>query len=118
MVDFKGFVEDMESDNYSLLSGLDSKRSLINLGVQLVYAITIGVASLMLIGVLLVAFCDKSRCRFLIYFACFFLFFIGVVGFMLSVLFSILTPTIYFGCQFIDNTLSNKVNFDCKHYNI
>jgi len=110
------FIEDMEDDNYNLLSGLNSKRSSINLGVQLIYGITIGVASLMLIGVLLVAFCDKSKCRYLIYFACFFLFFIGVGSFMLSVLFSIITPTVYLGCKFLDDTLANKNNFDCKHY--
>lgn len=67
----------------------------------------------MLIGTLLMAFCDKTRCRYLVYFSCFFLFWIGVAGFLLSGLFSVLTPAVYFGCQFIDFSLASSLNFDC-----
>jgi hypothetical protein len=97
---------------------VSSKKPLINLGVQVVYGVTVGLASMMLLGALLVAFCDKPKCRYLMYFACFLLFFIGLVGFLMSIIFSFITPVVYFGCQFIDFSLSSSANFDCKFYPI
>jgi predicted tellurium resistance membrane protein TerC len=90
-----------------------SKKSLITLGVELVYGVTIGLASIMLLATLLVAFCDKSKCRYLMYFSCFLLFFVGLLGFILAIFFSIIAPTVYFGCQFIDFSLSSTTNFNC-----
>jgi len=103
---------------YSSFNSLSSNKALINLGVQLVYGITIGFASLMLIGALLVAFCDKTKCRYLVYFSCFILFFIGVVGFIISVFFSFAAPVVYLGCQFIDFSLSSATNFNGTHQSI
>jgi hypothetical protein len=109
------FATSLTSADSSVAGYMDtaaSKKPLINLGVQLVYGVTVGFASLMLIGTLLMAFCDKTRCRYLVYFSCFFLFWIGVAGFLLSGLFSVLTPAVYFGCQFIDFSLDSSANFD------
>jgi hypothetical protein len=95
---FNGFLSNADNGSYTYMNTIQSKKSLINLGVQLVYGVTIGVASLMLLGTLLVAFCDKTNCRYLMYFACFLLFFIGILGFMMTVIFSIMSPAIFFGC--------------------
>ena len=109
-------MTDLDSSSYTTLKTVDSHNGQIHLGVQLLYGLTIGIASTMLLGTLLVAFCDKINCRYLIYFSCFLLFFIGVLGFALCVLFSIMVPTIYFGCQFVDVSLSSSAGFNCNSF--
>jgi hypothetical protein len=111
---FNGFLSNADSGSYTYLDMISSKKPLINLGVQLVYGVTVGLASLMLLGTLLVAFCDKPKCRYLMYFTCVLLFFIGLVGFIMTIIFSIIAPTVYFGCQFIDFSISSTANFDCN----
>lgn len=111
---FKGFLTNADSGSYSYMDTFSSKKPMINLGVQLVYGVTVGLASMMLLGTLLVAFCDKPKCRYLMYFSCFLLFFIGIVGFFMTIIFSIIAPTTFFGCQFIDYSLSSSSNFDCN----
>ena len=113
---FNNFVSNADNGSYTFIDNISSEKPMINLGVQLVYGVTIGIASIMLLGTLLVAFCDKPKCRYLMYFACVILFFIGLMGFLMTIIFSILTPTVYFGCQFIDYSLNSTSNFDCKLY--
>lgn len=105
-------MTDLDSSLFKTLRYFDSKLDDIHLGVRLVYGVTIAVASAMLLGTLLVAFCDKLMCRFLIYGSCVILFFIGVAGFALSVFFSLLAPGVFFGCQFMNTSLSSSANFN------
>lgn len=112
ITNFSNFISNADNNSYTYMDTISNKKSLINLGVQVVYGVTIGLASMMLLGTLLVAFCDKPKCRYLMYFSCFLLFFIGLMGFLMSIIFSIITPTVYFGCQFIDFSLSSSTNFD------
>lgn len=112
---FANFLGSADNSSYDYLNSINSKQSLINLAVKLVYGVTIGFAVLMLVGTLLVAFCDLPNCRYLMYFACFILFIIGIVGFILTLLFSFITPVVYFGCQFIDYSLSSSANFHCNY---
>ena len=81
---------------------------------QVVYGVTISLAGVMMVGALLVAFCKRVNCRYLIYVACFFIFFVALMGFAMSVMFSIVTPMVYFGCDFIDYSLASSANFECK----
>jgi hypothetical protein len=111
---FNNFLSNADTGSYDFMNAISNKKPLINLGVQLVYGVTIGLASLMLLGTLLVAFCDKPKCRYLMYFACFLLFFIGMIGFLMTIIFSIITPTVFFGCQFINVSLASTANFNCK----
>jgi hypothetical protein len=113
ITNFTNFVTDADNNNYNLLKKVSDNKSLITLGVKLVYGITIGIASLMLLGTLMVAFCDKTKCRYLMYSTCIILFLIGILGFFLSFVFSILAPVTFFGCQFINHSLSSASNFDC-----
>ena len=91
---------------------VDSRSGDVHLGVRLLYGITIGISSMMLLGALLVAFCDKINCRYLIYFSCVLVFILGIVGFALSLIFSLVVPTVYFGCQFMETSLSSSTYFD------
>jgi hypothetical protein len=112
--DFASFLGGADNSSYTMLNNVNSNQSMINMAVQLVYGVTIGFAVLMLIATLLVAFCDKPGCRYLMYFTCFILFLIGIMGFLLTLLFSVIAPTVYFGCQFIDYSLSSTANFNCN----
>jgi hypothetical protein len=112
---FTNYTVSLDSSLYSTLKTVDSQSGNIQLGVKLLYGLTIGISSCMLLATLLVAFCDKVKCRFLIYFSCLLLFFIGVLGFTLSVFFSVMVPTLYFGCQFMTYSLSSSAHFNCSH---
>ena len=110
---FTTYMTDLDNSLYTTLQTVDERQGDIHIGVRLVYGLTIGVASVMLLGALLVAFCDKIQCRYLIYVSCVLLFLIGVAGFLLSVIFSLMVPTIYFGCQFMSYSLASSSNFNC-----
>jgi len=111
---FTNFITSIDSSFYTTLSTASTDTNYVLTGVKILYAATIAMASLMLLGVLLVSFCDKTNCRYLIYITCFFLFLLGFLGFVLSIVFSILTPAVYFGCQYMNYSLANSTNFNSK----
>lgn len=75
------------------------------------FAVFIGLGILGIIGVILMTCCDKYGCRYLLYFVCLILFVLGIISFLLAVIFSIITPVIYLGCDFISVTVSSQANF-------
>ena len=109
---FKTYMSELDVSLYSTLKLIDEYSAQVNTGVRVLYGLTIVMASTMLLGALMVAFCDKVGCRYLIYASCVMLFFIGVLGFLLSVFFSVIVPALYFGCQFMDHSLASAANFD------
>lgn len=115
---FTNLIKDTDNSFYSTLSSGSTNTNYVLTGMKVLYASTIAVASLMLLGVLLISFCDKINCRYLLYFACFILFWIGFLGFALSILFSLLTPTVYYSCQFMSYSLSSSANFNSSFYDI
>ncbi len=110
---FSSYTIDIDNSFYSTLSTVNQNNDKVSLSIKLLYGITIGISSAMLLSALLIAFCDKIKCRYLMYFSCTILFFLGILGFLLSVGYSIVAPAIYFGCQFMDYSLSSSANFDC-----
>jgi hypothetical protein len=95
-----------------LLTAVQSPSEMITLGVQVFYGVILGFTILALLGVLLITFCDKFKCRYLMYFACIILFFFGIIGFLLSVVFSIFVPILNIGCDFFSYSLQSASNFD------
>lgn len=112
ILNFTNFIKDTDSSFYTTLSTGSTNVNYVMAGIKVLYAATIAVASLMLLGALLVSFCDKINCRYLLYFTCFVLFWIGFLGFALSIAFSLLTPAVYFGCQYMTYSLSSSANFN------
>lgn len=112
ILSFTNTIKDIDSSFYNTLSTGSTNVDYVMVGIKVLYTATIAVASLMLFGVLLVSFCDKINCRYLLYFACFVLFWIGFLGFALSIVFSILTPAVYWGCQYMSYSLSSSTNFN------
>ena len=109
---FTSFMSSADSSFGNSLATANSNTNYVLLGVKVLYGLAIGLSSLMLLGALLVAFCDKTGCRHLVYVSCFFLFFLGVLGFALSTLFSVVVPAVYFGCEFMSFSLSSSANFN------
>ena len=83
----------------------------ITIGVSVYFGVVIGFTVLAIIGCLLMSFCDKFKCRYLIYFACVILFLAALIGFLLSTIFSIMTPALYYSCEFVDYSFSSPANF-------
>lgn len=83
----------------------------ITIGVSVYFGVVIGFTVLAIIGCLLMSFCDKFKCRYLIYFSCLILFVIGIIGFLFSTIFSVMTPVLYYSCEFVDYTLASPANF-------
>lgn len=112
ILNFTNTMKDIDNSFHTTLSTGSTNVNYVMTGIKVLYAVTIAIASLMLLGVLLVSFCDKINCRYLLYFACFILFWIGFLGFALSIFFSVLTPVVYFGCQYMSYSLSSSTNFN------
>ena len=76
------------------------------------FGVIVGLSILGILGAILMTFCDKYKCRYLIYFACSLLVIIGIVCFLLAMIFSLIVPVFYFSCEFIQFTIASKANFD------
>jgi len=81
------------------------------MGMQIFYGIMIAFSFFALIGALLTACCNKYGCRHLMYFSCIFLFLIGLIGFLVSVLFSILVPILTWTCSYMDIAMADQTGF-------
>jgi len=82
-----------------------------NMGLQAFYGVFIGFGSLALLGTLLTACCNKFGCRHLIYFSCLIMFLVGLLGALISTIFSIFIPVFTWGCSFLDVTFLDQVGF-------
>lgn len=93
------------------LGSVNSAGTSGNTGLQAFYGVFIGFGALCLLGTLLTCCCGKYGCRHLIYFSCFILFLVGLLGALLSTLFSIFVPALTWGCSFMDVTLTSQAGF-------
>lgn len=78
---------------------------------QAIYGVAMGIAVLALIGVVLMAFCDMYKCRYLMYFSCLIFFVFGFISFWISIIFSFIVPILYWGCDWLSYTMSDSTNF-------
>jgi hypothetical protein len=78
---------------------------------QAIYGVAMGIAELALIGVVLMAFCDMYKCRYLMYFSCLIFFVFGFISFWISIIFSFIVPILYWSCDWLSYTMSDSTNF-------
>lgn len=71
-----------------------------------------GLSIFALLGVVMMTFCDKYKCRYLMYFSCVILFFFALLGFFIAIIFSILVPIIYWSCDWLSVSFSSSANFN------
>lgn len=84
------------------------------LGFQGLYAAIFGLCIIALFGTWLMCCCGKDRCRFLLYCACFFMFFLVFFTTIFTVAFSAAIPPFAWGCDFITSAFADQPQFDCK----
>jgi hypothetical protein len=106
---FNQTISSFDSSVASALDLMNLPQTYGTMAIQIFYAVALGLAVFTLIGVILMTFCDKYKCRYLMYFSCIILFFIGLLGFIIAVLFSIILPLMYWGCDWLQNTLGKQL---------
>lgn len=98
-----------------MFTSMDDQASpilkLVTIGVTAAFGVFIGLGVLSIVGTLMMTFCDKYKCRYLLYFVCTILTVLGILCFFLTILFSIFTPVIYFACDYINVTISSQAGF-------
>ncbi len=82
------------------------------------YALFIGLGAIGIISTVLMTFCNKFSCRYLLYFICVLKVLLGVICFLLVISLSTATPAMYFGCDFVTTSVSSSANFERNFQNI
>lgn len=82
------------------------------MAIQLFYGVAMGLSIFTLLGVVMMTFCDKYKCRYLMYFSCVLLFFFALLGFFIAIIFSIFVPLIYWSCDWLSVSFSSAANFN------
>lgn len=109
---FRNTLNDLNTSVDNALGALDSPKSVGTMAIQIFYAVALGLSILALVGVVLMTFCDKFKCRYLMYFACVILFFFGLIGFLIAIIFSLIVPVMYWGCDWIGVTIGSAAGFN------
>lgn len=103
----KDQMNNLDNDLKSFLDLMETPKDMGTLVISLIYGIMLGLSVLAMLGVVLMTFCDKYKCRYLMYFSCVILFFLGLLGFLLAIIFSILVPVMFLFCEWLDVTLTS-----------
>lgn len=83
----------------------------VRIGVLVFFAVSIGLAVLVVIGTVFTTFCDKPKCRYLMYIPCIIITVILILGFLISVVLSIMNPLLFMGCTVLNTGLDTKAGF-------
>jgi hypothetical protein len=101
-------MRDLDDSLSSSLDILETPKSMGTLVISVIYGVMLGLSVLALLGVVLMTFCDKYKCRYLMYFSCVILFFLGILGFLIAMIFSIIVPVMFFLCEWLDVTMQSS----------
>ena len=112
VIDLVTDIEGMDSSFGAIVGLFSMPSSFGDMGMQAFYGFLIGFSFFALLGALLTACCNKPGCRFLMYFACIFLFIGGFLSLFISIIFSLLVPTFTWTCAYLDVTLADKIGFN------
>lgn len=107
-------IDGMDSSFGAIVGLFSMPSSFGDMGMQAFYGFLIGFSFFALLGALLTACCNKPGCRFLMYFACIFLFIGGFLSLFISIIFSLLVPTFTWTCAYLDVTLADSVGFNAN----
>ena len=102
---FAEMLEGFDGTFYDLYKQFGTYLTYVTLAVTIFFGVLVGLSVLVILGALLMTFCEKYKCRYLIYFSCCLLIIFGIVGFLLSIIFSAIVPALYFSCEFISFTI-------------
>lgn len=95
---FSTLLKDIDKGIYDFIKTVRTYMTIVTAVTTAVMGVIVGLSVLVILGAILMTFCDKYKCRYLLYFSCFFLFIIGLLGFVISVVLSVVIPPVYFTC--------------------
>ena len=79
----------------------------ISLYIMVFYAVIICLSFLAFLAVMLMCCCHKEKCRYLLYFNCFFLTIIALLGLLVTTVVSIWLPPMQWGCEYLTVSTEN-----------
>lgn len=81
------------------------------LSIQIFFGVFIGLGALAIIATVAMTCCHKYSCRYILYFICVLFSILGILLFLFAFIFSLITPTLYFACDFLQVSISSPKNF-------
>lgn len=75
------------------------------------YGSVLGLCLLVITGCILIKCFKVIGCRYLLYFACFFIFFLCLVGLILSIVLAASMPIFFYTCDYLTTSLSSGDSF-------
>lgn len=96
--DFATFLEDIDSTFYQYYNVGKPIFSALTSVMTAFFGVVVALSILGILGTILMTFCGKDKCRYLIYFSCSVLTIIGIVCFLLATVMSFIVPTFYYTC--------------------
>ena len=112
--DLTGSLEDSDKSFGGSMQSGKVYMGYVTIAVTAIFGVFIGFSVISLLGSLMMTFCDKYSCRYLVYFSCCLLFLLGIFTFILAIFFSIFTPLLYYGCDFLQFSVESGDNFKSK----
>ena len=96
--DFASQLEGYDDMFYSIFESADPILEAVTTVITAFFGVIVGLSILGILGAILMTFCDKYKCRYLIYFTCTIMFIIGLVTFIITIVLSLLVPAFFFSC--------------------
>lgn len=92
----------------SLLANIDSY----NISYSIVfYGVILGLSVLILLAIIFMKCFNMLTCRYFIYLICFFMFCFCLLLFAYAIILAIMTPTLYYTCQYFQNAFTSPTAF-------
>jgi predicted PurR-regulated permease PerM len=104
-------VDSVDNSMGNINNLISPYMKIVTLVVTALFAVLLGFGSIGVIGVALMTILSKYGCRRLIFLIAFILFFFGFCTFILSIVFSFITPILYFTCDLIEPIISSNTGF-------
>lgn len=106
----------MDNGLKNFLNLINNFKGYINIGLMGFYGYLIGFSIFALLGMCLIVCFNKSGCRYLMYFSCMFLFLAAFIGFIVSIIFSVIVPVFSWTCSFLSIAVSSNSGFQSIFY--
>lgn len=96
-----------DNDNSHIVDAATPYMSVLTLVVTIFFAICIGLGVISILGTASMTFCKMYSCRYTVYLICVMLGVLAIFCFLVAVVFSIVTPAVYFSCDYLKVTVSS-----------
>lgn len=104
-------IDALDDTIYEMFGVVGPILGYIRLAVLIFFSVALGLGTLVVIGVVFMTFCDKPKCRYLMYIPCILITIIVVLGFLIAVILSIMAPVLYMGCTVLNTGLDTQQGF-------